>query len=154
MGSRPTARRRVLRALGVLIVSAIVWIAIPYYVGTYAARAIPSFQLSDLTFDIEFGGTLTALAVLGVLLEGRAAWVPVTMASNLVIAYYLWVSTNGGYLSVTSQGTTVVLSFQLLVILMITPSLWGAVRTPLAFWMQRRADRAQGPPVTATPVSA
>ena len=140
--------------MGVLIVDAVIWIAVPYYVGNYVSRAIPSFQLSDLTFDLEFGGTLTALAVLGVLLEGRWPWVPITMASNLVIAYYLWVSTNGGLLSVSSQGTNVVLSFQLLVILMIVPSLWGALRAPIAFFIQRRADRSEMVPPTPTSVPA
>ncbi len=140
-GTVPSARRRVLKALGVLVLNVIIWIALPYYVGSLVAKQVPSTPLATPAFVYEFGAVIIALQVIIAITEGMAVSVPFISASHLFIAYYVWVATNGGNLRFNSAGTSIALGFQLLVYVLILPSIWGAIRAPIDFKVRMRALR-------------
>lgn len=138
-GQVPPLRRRLLKAAGVLVVNIILWIVVPYYIGALIAKQVPSTPLSTPIFVYEFGAIMTAVQVIIALTEGMAVSVPFISASYLIAAYYVWAATNGGNLSFVEQGLTVSIGFQLLVFVLILPSIWGAIRAPVNFLLWRRA---------------
>jgi hypothetical protein len=139
----PPLRKRVRKALVGLVINAVLWIAVPYYIGSYLAKAIPSTPLSIPTFVYEFGAVIIALEVIIALTQGMALQVPFVSGLALFSAYYLWVVTDGGNLSVIAGGVSVLLQFQPIVYVMILPSIWAAIRAPLAYAIWRRAPRMQ-----------
>ncbi|HEV2226880.1 MAG TPA: hypothetical protein VGR56_08795 [Nitrososphaerales archaeon] len=144
-GHKISTRRRILKASWVLIVNVLLWIVVPYYAGMYLAKLVPSSPITIPTFVYEFGIVLTILEVAAALTQGMALSVPFISAAALVSALYLWMITNGGNLAVSAQGTSIVLGFQLLVYLLIVPSLWAAVRAPLSYIVHRRNMQAEVP---------
>ncbi|MDA4119988.1 MAG: hypothetical protein OK436_05325 [Thaumarchaeota archaeon] len=144
-GQKISTRRRILKASWVLIVNVLLWIVVPYYVGMYLAKLVPGSPITIPTFVYEFGIVLTILEVAAALTQGMAVSVPFISAAALVSALYLWMITNGGNLAVSAQGTTLVLGFQLLVYLLIVPSLWAAVRAPLSYVVHRRNMQTEVP---------
>jgi hypothetical protein len=137
-GKKISTRRRILKASWVLVLNVLLWIVVPFYVGVFLAKYVPSSPITIPAFVYEFGIILTILEVAAALTEGMAVSVPFISAAALVSALYLWIITNGGNLAVTTQGISVVLGFQLLVYLLMVPSLWAAVKAPLSYIIHRR----------------
>jgi hypothetical protein len=129
----------------VVVVNLIFWVAVPYYVGILIAREVPASPLTVPTFVYEFGIVITALEVAATLTERKAVSVPFVSATSLVVAYYLWLATDGGMIAIATGGTTIVLGFRLLVYVLILPSIWSAIKAPLAYLVRRRTA-APGPP--------
>lgn len=144
-GQKISTRRRILKASWVLLLNLLLWIIIPYYIGMFLSKYIPSSPITIPMFVYEFGIVLTILEVAAALTQGMAVSVPFISGAALVSALYLWMITNGGNLAVSAQGTTIVLGFQLLVYLLIVPSLWAAVRAPLSYIVHRRNLQAEVP---------
>ncbi|MBI3840996.1 MAG: hypothetical protein HY297_03455 [Thaumarchaeota archaeon] len=144
-------RRRVIRAGWALVSNALFWVVFPYYVGTLLVKSLPSSPLTIPLFVYEFGLVITALQVASALTEGMVVSVPMLSGTHLVTAYYVWAVTGGGRLAFSAGATQFVLAFSLLVYVIIIPSLWAAAREPLAFVLQRRADRL--PPAGTFPSS-
>ncbi|MDA4119908.1 MAG: hypothetical protein OK436_04915 [Thaumarchaeota archaeon] len=144
-GQKISTRRRILKASWVLIINVLLWIVVPYYVGIYLGKLVPSSPITIPTFVYEFGIVLTILEVAAALTQGMAVSVPFISAAALVSALYLWMITNGGSLAVSAQGTSIVLEFQLLVYLLIVPSLWAALRAPLSYIVHRRNMQTEVP---------
>ncbi len=149
-GQVPSARRRILKAAGVLIVNVILWFVVPYYVGALISKQVPTSALAVPTFIYEFGAIITALQVIVALTEGMTVSVPFVSASYLVTAYYLWAATNGGNLSLSANGTSIASGFALLVDILIVLSIWGAIRAPIGFMIKRGAAEGQGPPLPSS----
>jgi hypothetical protein len=78
--------------------------------------------------------------------DGLALSVPFLSGVAILSALYLWLVTNGGNLAITEAGVTFTLGFRLLVMVLILPSVWAAVRAPLAYLIWRRALRSMPPP--------
>ena len=150
-GQKISTRKRILKASWVLFLNLLLWIVVPYYIGMYLSRSIPSSPITIPTFVYEFGIVLTILDVAAALTQGMAISIPFISGAALVSALYLWLITNGGNLTVSAQGTSIVLGFQLLVYLLIVPSLWAAVRAPLSYMVHRRNLQAE---VAANPAPA
>ena len=144
-GQKISTRKRILKASWVLIVNVLLWIVVPYYVGMYLAKLVPSSPITIPIFVYEFGIVLTVLEVAAALTQGMAISVPFISTAALVSALYLWLITHGGNLAVSAQGTNIVLGFQLLVYLLIVPSLWAAIRAPLSYIVHRRNVQADIP---------
>jgi hypothetical protein len=144
-GRKNSWRRRILKASWVLILNVLLWIVVPYYAGVFLAKFIPSSPITIPAFVYEFGIILTILDVAAALTEGMAISVPFISGAALVSAVYLWMITNGGNMAVSAQGINLVLGFQLLVYLLIVPSLWAAVRAPLSYIVHRRNMQTEVP---------
>lgn len=150
-GRKFTMKRRVAKAVWALIINAVFWIVIPYYVGTYLASRVPETPLAIPTFVYEFGILFIALDVGAAFFDGMAISVPFLSAVALLSAVYLWLVTNGGYLTFNASGTSIALGFKLLVYVLVLPSIWAAIRAPLAYLIWRRAARTVAPAVPAQP---
>jgi hypothetical protein len=137
-GQKISTRKRILKASWVLLLNVLLWIVLPFYIGTLLSKWVPSSPITIPAFVYEFGIVLTVLEVGAALTQGMAISVPFISAAALVSALYLWMITNGGNLAVSAQGTNLVLEFQLLVYLLIVPSLWAAIRAPLSYIVHRR----------------
>jgi len=148
-GQKISTRKRIFKASWVLVLNVVLWIVVPYYVGMYLSKLVPSSPITIPSFVYEFGIVLTMLEVAAALTQGMAVSVPFISAAALVSALYLWMITNGGNLAVSAQGTTIVLGFQLLVYLLIVPSLWAALRAPLSYIVHRRNMQTDIPATSA-----
>ena len=142
-------RKRIFKAVWTTVLNVAVWIVAPYYLGTFLAKVAPSTPLSVPTFVYEFGIAITVLEAVAVLTEGMAISVPFISATSLLMAYYLWLATEGGRIAVSAGGTNIVIGFQALVFVLMLPSLWGAIKAPLEYLVRRRA--AQHASLSAPP---
>jgi hypothetical protein len=147
-GKTFTTRRRVLKALFALVINLVFWVVIPYYIGAFLAGKVGGTPLTIPTFVYEFGALFTILDVGAAFFDGLAACVPFLSGVAILSAVYLWLVTNGGDLSVATSGITVALDIRLLVYVFIIPSVWAAIRAPIAYLVWRRAPR-EAPPVQA-----
>ncbi len=136
MGARVSLKRRVLKASFVLVLNVVLWILLPTILASYISQALPSSPLTVPVFIYAFGAAITGLQVLGALTGGMALSVPFISGSYLVSAYYIWVATDGGNLPLAAAGVSIVLAFRPLVFLVMLPSLFGAIRTPLTFLLE------------------
>ena len=141
---RVTMRKRVTSAVGALVVNAVLWIVVPYYLGIYLAGVVPDLALTIPAFVFEFGVLFIVLDVGAAFFQGMAVSVPFLSGAALLSAVYLWLVTNGGNLHVSASGTTIGLQFQLLLYVLVLPSLWAALRAPLSYLAWRGA--VQEPP--------
>ncbi|MDA4121271.1 MAG: hypothetical protein OK404_02550 [Thaumarchaeota archaeon] len=141
--------KRVVKAIWTTVLNVAVWIIAPYYLGTFLASVAPSTPLAIPTFVYEFGIIITVLEAAAVLTEGMAVSVPFVSATSLLMAYYLWLATEGGRIAVSAGGTNIVIGFQVLVYILMIPSLWGAIKAPMVYMVRRRA--AQQAPPSAPP---
>lgn len=140
-------KRKLLRALWIVVGNAIVWIAIPYYLGMYLAKYAPSTPLAMPLFIYEFGILITVLQVGAALTDGSILWVPFASATSIVEAAYLWLATDGGEIAVSSGGIDVALGFRVLVLLLLAPPIWGALKAPLSYAIYRASGVThQAPP--------
>ncbi len=130
-------RRRILRATGILILNLVLWILIPQYLGSLLSSRVPSTPLAVPTFIYTFGLIIIALQVVAALTEGMGISFPFVSAYHLVFAYYVWVVTQGGLISVAANGTHIVFYFTPLVYLILVSPLFDAFRAPAAFVLRR-----------------
>ena len=144
-GRQVTMRRRVLSAAWALVVNVIFWIVVPYYLGFFLVRYVPGIPLAIPTFVYEFGIMFTVLDVGAALLQGLAASVPFLSGAAILSAVYLWLVTNGGDMRVTAAGATIGVEFQLMLYVLILPSLWAALRAPLSYLAWRGAAVEEAP---------
>ena len=150
-GKKVTMRRRILSAVFALVVNAILWIVIPYYVGTLLVNKVPDSALTIPTFVYEFGALFIILDVGAAFFQGMAISVPFLSGAALLTAVYLWLITNGGDLTVATAGIDVTLGFQLLLYVLILPSIWAAIRAPLSYLVWRRALKTEPQNLAASP---
>ena len=149
-GKTFTARRRALKALWALAINVVLWVVVPYYIGTLLQGRVGGTPLTIPAFVYEFGALFTVLDVGAAYFDGLAACVPFLSAVAVLSAVYLWLVTNGGALSISTSGITVALDIRLLVYVFIVPSIWAAARAPAAYLVWRRALR-EAPPVPGAP---
>ncbi len=142
-GQKLTMRRRVAKAIWALILNVIVWVVVPYYIGTLLASSVPDTPLTVPTFIYEFGALFIILDVGAAFFTGMVWSVPFLSGAALLSAVYLWLVTNGGSLTVSAAGTTIALEFQLILYLFIIPPLWAALRAPLSYVIWKRSVSAQ-----------
>lgn len=144
-GKTFTRKRRVLKALWALAINVVLWVVVPYYIGTLLIGRVGGSPLTIPAFVYEFGALFTILDVGAAYFDGLAACVPFLSAVAILSAAYLWLVTNGGDLSVAASGITVALDIRLLVYVFIVPSIWAAIRAPVAYLVWRRALRGVPP---------
>jgi hypothetical protein len=150
-GKTFTTRRRVAKVLWALILNVVFWIVIPYYLGTLLAGRVGGTPLTIPTFVYEFGAVFVILDVGAAFFDGMAISVPFLSGIAIISAFYLWLVTNGGDLSIATGGITMALDVRLLVYVFVVPSIWAAVRAPLAYLIWRRAINAIPPPPPPAP---
>ena len=129
--------------------NAIFWIVVPYYLGTLLSTRVPQSALTVPTFVYEFGVMFIILEMGAAFFRGKAAAVPFISGVALLSVVYIWLATNGGNLTVQASGISIGLGFQMLLYVLILPSIWAAIRTPFSYLIWRRAVRAQAPPPMA-----
>ena len=150
-GKTFTRRRRILKALFALVINIVFWVVIPYYIGTLLAGKVGGTPLTIPTFVYEFGALFTILDVGAAYFDGLAACVPFLSGVAILSAIYLWLVTNGGDLSIAASGITMAFDIRLLVYIFIIPSIWAAIRAPLAYLIWRRALRGDQPAQVTPP---
>lgn len=137
-----TWRRRIFRAIMQLVINVILLVIIPAYVFGLISGSLPSSTLPiTYTFIYTFGAIITGLQVLGALTEGMAVSVPLVTGSHIALAYYIYAAVNGGTLALSTAGMGLSLDFRPLLYLMMLPSLFSAVRVPLAYLAEHEAAR-------------
>jgi hypothetical protein len=147
-----TMRKRVISAIWALVINAIFWIVVPYFLGMFLQKFVPNTPLAIPSFVYEFGIVFIILDVGAAFFQGMAISVPFISGAALLSAVYLWLVTNGGNLEVTASGYTIGLGFQLLVYLFVLPSIWAAIRAPLSYLIWKRsASVEQMPPMPQPP---
>ncbi len=145
-----TMRKRTMSAIWALVFNVILWIVIPYYIGSLLAGKVPETPITVPTFVYEFGALFIILDVGAAFFTGKAAALPFLSGAALLSAIYLWLVTNGGVLSVSTSGINISLGFTLVVYVLIVPSVWAAIRAPISYLIWRRAALSQ-PPVQPSP---
>jgi hypothetical protein len=145
-GKTFTTKRRIAKAAWALIINLIFWVVIPYYIGTLLAGKVGGTPLTIPTFIYEFGALFIILDVGAAFFDGMAISVPFLSGVAILSAVYLWLVTNGGNLSLAAGRLTVAFDIRLLVYVFILPSIWAAIRAPLAYLIWRRAIRSEPPP--------
>lgn len=148
-GKTFTMKKRIAKAAWALVINVILWVVVPYYIGTLLAGKVGGTPLTIPTFVYEFGALFIVLDVGAAFFDGMAVSVPFLSAVALLSAYYLWLVTNGGALSLAAGGLTIGLDIRLLVYVFIIPSIWAAIRAPLAYLIWRRALGSAPPAMTA-----
>lgn len=129
-----------------LVVNLVLWVAIPYYLGTLLVGRVGGSPLTIPAFVYEFGLFFTVLEVGAAFFDGMALSVPFLSGVAVLSAAYLWLVTNGGDLSISTGSIFVALDMRLLLYVFIVPSLWAAARAPLSYLVWRRALTPALPP--------
>ena len=142
-GKTITTRKRILSAVWALVVNVVFWIVIPYYVGVFLAGRVPESALTVPSFVYEFGVLFIILEVGAAFFQGKAVAVPMISGVALLTVVYIWYATNGGILGVETAGITIALSFRILLYVLVLPSVWAAIRAPLAYMVWRNAMKAE-----------
>ena len=142
-GKTITTRKRILSAVWALVVNVVFWIVIPYYVGVFLAGRVPESALTVPSFVYEFGILFIILEVGAAFFQGKAVAVPMISGVALLTVVYIWYATNGGILGVETAGITIALSFRILLYVLVLPSIWAAIRAPLAYMVWRNAMKAE-----------
>lgn len=120
-----------------LVLNVTLWVVIPSIIfglisGLLLSSPFPQETIS-WTFIYAFGAIITGLHVLGALTEGMGASIPFVTGSHIASAYYIYAAVGGGMLALSSAGMGLSLDFRPLLYLMMLPSLFSAIRTPLAY---------------------
>ena len=139
-------RRRVAKASLALAVNQALWVAVPYFLGTLLVGRVEGSPLTIPTFVYEFGFLFTVLEVGAAFFDGMAMSVPFLSGVAVLSAVYLWLVTNGGYLSINAGSIFIALDIRLLLYIFIVPSLWAAARAPLSYIVWKRALGSAPPP--------
>ena len=117
-----------------LVLNVTLWVIIPVFIFSLISESLPSGSLATTpTFIYTFGAIITGLQVLGALTEGTGASIPFVTGSHIASAYYIYAAVNGGTLALSTAGMGLSLDFRPLLYLMMLPSLFSAVRAPLAY---------------------
>lgn len=129
-----TWRRRISHAIVQLVINLVFWVIMPSLIyGAVSGLSSSSPLPVTSAFIYAAGATITGLCVLGALTEGMAVSVAFVTGSYLASAYYLYAVVNGGIFAYSASGTSLSLDFQPLLFLILLPSLFSAVRAPLAY---------------------
>lgn len=136
---RPTLTKRVLRAVWAFIVNFVMWILIPALVAALITGRVADTPLMSSAFIYEFGALFIILDVGAAFFKGTAVSVPFLSAASLLAAVYLWLVTSGGNIIITAAGLDIGLEFRVLLYIIILPSIWGIVKSPLSYFVWRRA---------------
>lgn len=88
-GQRPRLRKRVAKAVFVLLVGVLVWTILPGYLGTLLSKQLPASALTTPTFVYLFGGIIVALQVAIALTQGMTVMVPLESAFYILVALYI-----------------------------------------------------------------
>jgi len=147
-GQTITTRKRITSAAWALVVNAIFWIVIPYYVGVFLTGRVSDSALTVPTFVYEFGILFIILEVGAAFFRGKAVAVPMISGVALLTVVYVWYVTNGGVLGVETSGITLALSFRLLLYVLVLPSIWAAIRAPLTYLVWRKALKTEALPAS------
>jgi hypothetical protein len=148
-GKTITTRKRITSAVWALVLNAIFWIVIPYYVGVFLTGRVPDSALTIPTFVYEFGILFIILEVGAAFFQGKAISVPFVSGAAILSVIYVWLVTNGGNLTVTTSGIDITLGFQVLLYVLILPSIWAAIRAPLSYLVWRSSSAGH---VSETPL--
>ena len=117
-----------------LVVNMTLWVIIPSLIFGLISGLLPSSPLAfSRTFIYAFGATITGLQVLGALTEGMGVSIPFVTGSYIASAYYIYAAVDGGMFALSTAGMGLSLDFRPLLYLMMLPSLFGAIRTPLTY---------------------
>jgi hypothetical protein len=144
-------RKRVTGAIWAFILNLFLWIVVPYYLSGLLAGRVPQSALTGLAFVYEFGILFIILEVCAAFFHGKAISVPFISGAALLSVAYIWLATNGGYLTVNASALSITLSFQLILIVLILPVIWAAVSAPLSYLIWRRNWHPQPPLEQAPP---
>ena len=147
-------RKRVTSAVVAFILNTILWLVIPYYLSSLLVGRVGESALTGLTFVYEFGILFIILEVGAAFFQGKAISVPFISGAALLSIAYLWLATNGGNLTVDAAGLSVSLDFQLIVYVLILPSVWAAVSAPLSYMIWRKAWFSRPPELQSAPTPA
>jgi hypothetical protein len=141
IGENVRVGRRITNAVLLLFVNSILWIVIPAILSNLAAGALAGLSsnlpLANLNFIYAWGATVTGLFVIGALTEGKALSVPFVSGGSLAAALYVWLAANGGTLTLSFSGLQVSVSFQVVLFLLVLPSLFNSLRFPVEFLLER-----------------
>ncbi len=117
-----------------LAINLILWVIIPSYLfGLVSSSLSSSSTPITYAFIYTFGAIITGLQVLGALTEGMTVSIPLVTGSHIAAAYYIYAAVNGGTLALTAAGMVLSLDLRPLLYLMMLPSLFSAIRVPLAY---------------------
>lgn len=118
-----------------LVLNVTLWVVIPLFIFGLVSQSLPPGSLTTITPTLiyAFGAIITGLQVLGALTEGMGASIPFVTGSHIASAYYIYAAVNGGTLALSAGGMGLSLDFRPLLYLMMLPSLFGALRAPLAY---------------------
>jgi hypothetical protein len=136
-------RSRIFRAATTAAFNIVLWVVIPYFVYGGLTRLEPtaasatSSGIFSLDFIYTFGAIITGLEVMGALTDGMAISVPLVSGGYIASAYFIYAAVSGGTFALETAGLKIVLSFQLLLFLLMLPSLFGAVKGPITFLLER-----------------
>ncbi|MGD0318607.1 MAG: hypothetical protein ABSB56_02780 [Nitrososphaerales archaeon] len=129
-----TWRTRISRAITEFVINLILWVIIPSFLlglisGSLSSSPVPI----TYAFIYTFGAIIIGLQVLGALTEGMVVSIPLVTGSHVAVAYYIYAAVNGGTLALTAAGMGLSLDIRPLLYLIMLPSLFSAVRVPLAY---------------------
>jgi hypothetical protein len=128
-------RHRVTRAAFTLISNFLIWFVIGNYVASLFTQSVPTTPFTT-SLVLTYGIVITALQTLGSLTEGMGLSVPFNSGSYIASAYFTYVASSGGNLSIAYQGIRIGISFPLLLFLLMLPSLFNVVRIPLTYLLE------------------
>jgi len=132
-----TWRRRVTRAVVLLILNFVLWVILPEFFLSLVSSITPSNSLSIApTSMYAFGLAITGLQVLSALTEGMEVSIALKSGSYITLAYYLYSIVDGGTITFTAVGIRTHLDFQPLLFLIVLLPLYRAIRTPLTYFAE------------------
>ncbi|MDG6925931.1 MAG: hypothetical protein JRN09_05210 [Nitrososphaerota archaeon] len=140
MSQRPGLRSRVANASLALVVNALIWFFIPEYLLGALGQADAGVASFTYALVLVFGMTITGVEVLAALTQGSALSTLFSAGASIASAFYVYLATGGGVVSVTSGAVTVVLTFPVLVALMVIPALFNVARLGISYLL----DESEG----------
>ena len=121
--------------------NSVLWIVIPAILSNLAAGLVEGLSsnlpLVNLNFIYAWGATVTGLYVIGALTEGKALSVIFISGGSIAAALYVWLAANGGVLNLSIEGLQISMSFQVMLFLLVLPSLFYSLRFPIEFLLER-----------------
>jgi hypothetical protein len=127
---------RLASAAFAFVVNAMLWFVLPSLLFGLISQGAPQLPITSGLIQA-FGAVITALETLGALTSGTAVSVPLKSGGYLVSAYYIWRATDGGRIVVAYQGLLFGLTFVPLLYLFMLPSLFSAIRVPIAYLLEQ-----------------
>jgi hypothetical protein len=139
MSGRPGLSSRLASAALALAVNLLFWFIVPYYLLGSLEQSSSGIPLTYGLIYV-FGATITAIEVVAALTKGTAVATIFNAGGSLATAFYIYLSTGGGDLSITSSGVTVDLSFPVLLTLILLPPMFNALRLGISYLL----DESEG----------